>query len=185
MRVRVAEIQLRNPRQFGACWLALHLWNLLALDAFFEPRLPPSRKRTRWANVLKALVAYRLIDPGSEFRLHRQGYLQSSLADLLGEDSALAQKDKLYRCLDLLAPHREALFEHLTRQWGELFEAQFDVLLDDLTSTYFRVRSAAARGQLQTPFRLQPRSSSRLHAGRRRAGRHARRTARRLRSLSR
>ena len=137
VRIRVAEMQLRRPRQFGACWLALYLWRLLALDEFFEPRLPPSRKRTRWTNVLKALVAYRLIDPGSEFRLHRDWFERSALADLLGEDSALAQKDKLYRCLDLLAPHREALFKHLTRQWGELFEAQFDVLLYDLTSTYF------------------------------------------------
>ncbi len=137
VRVRVAEMRLCNPRQFGACWLALQLWNLLGLDAFFESQLPPSRKRTRWTNVLQALTAYRLIDPGSEFRLHRQWYAQSALADLLGEDSALAQKDKLYRCLDLLAPHREALFEHLGRQWGALFEAQFDVLLYDLTSTYF------------------------------------------------
>lgn len=137
VRVRVAEIELRRPRQFGACWLALELWKRLGLDEFFESRLPPSRKRTRWTNVLQALTAYRLIDPGSEFRLHRQWYAQSALADLLGEDSALAQKDKLYRCLDLLAPHREALFEHLGRQWGELFEAQFDVLLYDLTSTYF------------------------------------------------
>ena len=85
--------------------------------------------------MLQALVAYRLIDPGSEFRFHRQWYDRSALADLLGEDFALAQKDKLYRCLDLL-PHREALFQHLRDRWGELFEA-FDVLLYDLTSTYF------------------------------------------------
>ncbi len=137
VRVRIAEIELRRPRQFGACWLALELWKRLGLDEFFESRLPPSRQRTRWTNVLQALTAYRLIDPGSEFRLHRDWFEHSALADLLGEDSALAQKDKLYRCLDLLAPHREALFEHLGRQWGELFEAQFDVLLYDLTSTYF------------------------------------------------
>ncbi len=137
VRVRVAAIELRNPRQFGACWLALHLWKLLDLDAFFEPRLPPSRKRTRWTNVLKALTAYRLIDPGSEFRFHRDWFQRSALADLLGEDFALAQKDKLYRCLDLLRPHRDDLFQHLKQQWGELFEAQFDVLLYDLTSTYF------------------------------------------------
>ena len=85
-------------------------------------RLPPSRKRTRWANVLQALAAYRLIDPGSEFRLPREWFERSALADLLGEDFALAQKDKLYRCLDLLLPHREALFDHLRRPWGELFQ---------------------------------------------------------------
>ena len=137
VRVRVDRMRLRRPRQFGACWLALHLWSLLGLDEFWASRLPPSRKGTRWANVLQALVAYRLIDPGSEFRFHRQWYDRSALADLLGEDFALAQKDKLYRCLDLLAPHREALFQHLRDRWGELFEAQFDVLLYDLTSTYF------------------------------------------------
>ncbi len=137
VRIRVAEMQLRRPRQYGACWLALHLWSLLGLDEFWESRLPPSRKGTRWANVLKALVAYRLTDPGSEFRLHREWFERSALADLLGENFALAQKDKLYRCLDLLLPQREALFDHLRRQWGELFEAQFDVLLYDLTSTYF------------------------------------------------
>jgi hypothetical protein len=137
VRVRLAAVQLRRPRQFGACWLALHLWERLELDAFWQPRLPPSRKGTAWCNVLKALVAYRLIDPGSEFRFHRQWYEQSALADLLGEDFALAQKDKLYRCLDRLTAHREDLFAHLRRQWGELFAAQFDVLLYDLTSTYF------------------------------------------------
>ena len=137
VRVLVAEMELRRPRQFGACWLALHLWERLGLDAFWQPRLPPSRKGTDWCNVLKALVAYRLIDPGSEFRLHREWYERSALADLLGEDFALVQKDKLYRCLDRLTEHRDALFDHLRRQWGELFEAQFDVLLYDLTSTYF------------------------------------------------
>ena len=152
VRIRVAEMQLRKPRQFGACWLALHLWNLLSLDELFEPRLPPSRKRTRWANVLKALVAYRLIDPGSKFRFHRDWFQRSALADLLGEDFALAQKDKLYRCLDLLAPHREALFEHLGRQWGELFQAQFDVLLYDLTSTYFESDSPSPEANSKRRF---------------------------------
>lgn len=137
VRIRVEQMRLRRPRQFGACWLALQLWRMLGLEEFFAERLAASRKGTDWQKVLQALVAYRLIDPGSEFRLHRQWYERSALADLLGEDFALAQKDKLYRCLDLLAPHREALFAHLKGRWGELFEAQFDVLLYDLTSTYF------------------------------------------------
>lgn len=137
VRVRVAAMRLRRPRQFGACWLALELWSMLGLDEFWQSRLPQSRKGTRWANVLAALVAYRLIDPGSEWRMHRQWYHSSALGDLLGEDFALAHKDKLYRCLDLLEPHREALFVHLRQRWGELFEAQCDVLLYDLTSTYF------------------------------------------------
>jgi len=137
VRIRLGDIQLRKPRQWGACWLALHLWEQLHLDEFWQSRLPASRKGTRWWNVLKALVAYRLIDPGSEFRFHRDWYQRTALGDLLGEDFTLAQKDKPYRCLDLLVKHRDELFDYLRQQWGELFQAQFDVLLYDLTSTYF------------------------------------------------
>jgi len=99
--------------------------------------LRPSRKGTRWLNVLKTLVAYRLIDPGSEWRLHRCWYARSAMGDLLGEDFAIAQSDTLYRCLDKLVVHREALFSHLQTRWHALFDARFDVLLYDLTSTYF------------------------------------------------
>jgi len=137
VRIRLGDIQLRKPRQWGACWLALQLWEQLHLDEFWQSRLPASRKGTRWLNVLKALVAYRLIDPGSEFRFHRDWYQRTALGDLLGEDFTLAQKDKPYRCLDLLVKHRDELFDYLRQQWGELFQAQFDVLLYDLTSTYF------------------------------------------------
>jgi len=137
VQVRLSDVQLRRPRQWGACWLVLLLWDQLRLDEFWQPRLPPSRKGTRWLNVLKALAVYRLVDPGSEFRFHRDWYQATALSDLLGEDFALAQKDKPYRCLDLLAEHRDELFGFLRQQWGELFDAQFDVLLYDLTSTYF------------------------------------------------
>jgi len=126
VRVRLSEIALRRPRQWGACWLALYLWDQLHLDEFWRARLPVSRKGTRWLNVLKALAVYRLIEPGSEFRFHREWYQRTALGDLLGEDFALAQKDKPYRCLDLVVEHRE-----------ELFDAQYDVLLYDLTNTYF------------------------------------------------
>lgn len=137
VRVALRAISLRKPRQWGACWLALHLWELLDLDPFWAARLPVSRKGTRWLNVLKALTVYRLLDPGSEFRFHREWYARTALPDLLGEDFGLAQKDKPYRCLDLLPAHREELFGHLRQRWGELFQAQFEVLLYDLTSTYF------------------------------------------------
>jgi hypothetical protein len=137
VQIRVGQIRLVRPRQWGACWLALHLWETLELDRFWGPLLTPSRKGTRWLSVLKALVAYRLIDPGSEFRFHREWFVRSAMGDLLGEDFALAQKDKPYRCLDLLVKHRDAMFVFLKARWGEMFGASYDVLLYDLTSTYF------------------------------------------------
>jgi hypothetical protein len=137
VQVKLSGLQLRHARQWGACWLACELWDLLELDAFWQPRLLPSRKGTRWLNVLKTLVAYRLIDPGSEWRLHRSWYDRSAMGDLLGEDFAIAHSDTLYRCLDKLLAHKEALFSHLQERWRRLFDARFEVLLYDLTSTYF------------------------------------------------
>jgi transposase len=87
--------------------------------------------------VLKTLVAYRLIDPGSEWRLHRQWYQHTAMGDLLGEDFALVSKDKLYRCLDQLLEHKAELFSFLQQRWKALFQVEFDDLLYDLTSTYF------------------------------------------------
>ena len=135
--VRLHELRLERPRQWGACWLALQMWQELALDDFWRPRLTPSREGTPWEKVLKVLVVYRLVDPGSEWRLHRQWYDASALSDLLDADFALAEKNTLYRCLDRLVEHKDALFKFLKRRWGELFGASFDVLLYDLTSTYF------------------------------------------------
>jgi len=135
--VRLSELRLERPRQWGACWLALQLWQALELDSFWRPRLRPSREGTPWLKVLKTLVAYRLIDPGSEWRLHRQWFDASAMADLLEVDFGLAEKNALYRCLDKLVAHKDELFKFLLRRWGELFGAKFDVLLYDLTSTYF------------------------------------------------
>ncbi|WP_216673134.1 IS1634 family transposase [Paraburkholderia solitsugae] len=135
--VRLSEMQLKRPRQWGACWLSCVLWQQLGMDEFWSARLPASRKGTRWLQVLQTLVAYRLIDPGSEWRLHRHWFTSSAMADLLDADFALAGKDTLYRCLDKLLPHKDALMLFLKQRWGELFGASFDVLLYDLTSTYF------------------------------------------------
>ncbi|GAN32369.1 transposase IS4 family protein [Candidatus Brocadia sinica JPN1] len=144
VQVRLDKIELRCPRQWGASWLGLYLWDMLELDIFWRSRLPSSRKGTSWLNMLKALVCYWLIDPGSEFRFHREWYVRSAMGDLLGEDDSLAQKDKLYRCLDLLLEHRDELFGFLKGQWGKLFGAKYDVLLYDLTSTYFESEPPAA-----------------------------------------
>ena len=137
VEIRLDALRLRRPRQWGGCWLACHLWDQLELDAFWLQRLPVSRKGTRWLNVLKALVVYRLLDPGSEWRLHRQWYDDSAMGDLLGEDFALVQINKLYRCLDLLLAHKQAFFTALKARWQSLFAISFEVLLYDLTSTYF------------------------------------------------
>ena len=138
VRVRLSELTLRRPRQWGACWLAGHLYQELELDKFWSPRLPVSRKGTRWDLILQTLCTYRLIDPGSEWRLHRQWFEGSAMGDLLGADfGQLAESHKLYECHDLLLAHKAALFDHLTQRWKDLFNAQFEVLLYDLTSSYF------------------------------------------------
>jgi len=138
VRVKLSELQLRHPRQWGACWLACHLYDELGLPEFWAERLPPSRKGTRWDLVLQTLCAYRLIDPGSEWRLHRHWFEHSAMGDLLGADfGQLAESHKLYECHDLIVKHKGALFDHLTQRWKDLFNAKFDVLLYDLTSTYF------------------------------------------------
>src|SRR6266498_1434221 len=137
VRIKLSELQLRHPRQWGACWLACQLYEELGLDRFWAERLPPSRKGTRWDLVLQTLCAYRLIDPGSEWRLHREWYERSAMGDLLGADfGQLAEAHKLYDCHDLILRYKGELFDHLTQRWKDLFNAKFDVLLYDLTSTY-------------------------------------------------
>lgn len=137
VQIKLSALQLHHPRQWGACWLACWLWDELDLDGYWAEKLKPSRQGTRWLNVFKTLVCYRLIDPGSEWRLHRHWYRHSAMADLLGEDDGLVQSDKLYRCLDKVHPYRHAFFSFLRQRWQVLFAPRFDVLLYDLTSTYF------------------------------------------------
>jgi transposase len=137
VQVRLDAMELHRPRQWGACWLACWLYEQLELDRFWSMRLPDSRKGTQWRHILQTLVCYRLIDPGSEWRLHRLWFEQSAMADLLGGDYALVEKNGLYRCLDKLLEHKTALFDHLRQRWQDLFGASFEVLLYDLTSTYF------------------------------------------------
>jgi transposase len=137
VRIRLSQLSLHRPRQWGACWLASQLWKQVGLDRFWAARLPPSRKGTRWDWVLQILVTYRLLDPGSEWRLYRHWFEHSAMADLLGADLALADIHTLYECHEHLLEHKKDLFRHLTQQWKDLFNARFEVLLYDLTSTYF------------------------------------------------
>jgi len=137
VQVRLKEFELHRPRQWGGCWLFREVWQQLGLDVFWRDRLGISREGTNWEHVLEVLSCYRLLDPGSEWRLHRVWFEQSALGDLLREDFSVAAKDTLYRCLDRLLEHKKALFSFLRERWSDLFGVKFEVLLYDLTSTYF------------------------------------------------
>ena len=137
LQVKMHALRLHRPRQWGACWLTLRLWEELQLDRFWAERLAPSRKGTRWDLVLFVLVVYRLLSPGSEWRLHREWFGRTALPDLLGVDAGVADSHTLYACHDRLLAHKDAVFAHLVGRWRDLFNARFDVLLYDLTSTYF------------------------------------------------
>jgi len=120
VQVKLREMELRRP---------------LELDIFWEARLGEGREEVPWAKVLELLIVSRLVAPGSEFRLHRQGFDQSAMGDLLGTGFAVAEKERPYRCLDRILPHKATLCAHLRERWQELLQARFDVLLYDLTST--------------------------------------------------
>lgn len=137
VQIRLKDFELHRPRQWGACWLALELWKTLQMDELWSRRLAPSREGTPWRLLLTALTVYRLIDPGSEWRLHREWFDASALSDLLGPDFQLGCKENVSRTLDQLLEHKTALFNHLRGRWEDLFGAKFEVLLYDLTSTYF------------------------------------------------
>ena len=137
VHVRLHELKVLRPRQWGGCWLSGVLWEQLRLDDFWRGRLGVSREGTDWLDILKTLVSYRLISPGSEWRLHREWYLRSGMADLLGRQGEAIELQSLYRCQDKLLAHKKDLFSHLQKRWQDLFQAEFEVLLYDLTSTYF------------------------------------------------
>lgn len=148
--VKLTEMRLHRPRSFGDCWLGCLLWRELRLDGFWQEKLKEDRGGVPWEKVLQLLAVNRLCDPGSEFAVHRQWFLRSAMDELLEVDYAVADKDRLYRVLDRILEHKETLFAHLVERWKSLFEARFDVLLYDLTSTYFEGRcdqiSMAAHG---------------------------------------
>ena len=136
VQVKLSEMKLERARPYGNCWLGCELWRQLQLDRFWSGKLPPGRESVAWPQVLELLVVNRLIDPGSEFRVHRHWFDQSAMDVLLGQDFAVAEKDRLYRCLDRVLEHKQELFVHLQQRWKDLFDAEFDLLLYDLTSTY-------------------------------------------------
>lgn len=137
IQVKLSGLELRRARTYGGCWLACELWHELGLDEFWRQHLPEGREAVSWEKVLQLLVVNRLIHPGSEFHVHKQWFDSSAMDELLQTDFAVAEKDRLYRCLDRLLEHKQDLFVWLKQKWAELFAADFEVLLYDLTSTYF------------------------------------------------
>jgi transposase len=137
IQVKLSGLQLRRPRTFGACWLGCELWQQLGLDEFWQQRLPEAREAVSWEKVLQLQVVNCLLDPGSDFRLHRQWYVDTAMDELLETDFSVAAKDRLYRCLDRVLPYKQELFVWLKQKWADLFHSDFEVLLYDLTSTYF------------------------------------------------
>jgi transposase len=137
IQVKLSGLELRRPRSYGACWLGCELWQQLGLDEFWQERLPEAREAVSWEKVLQLQVVNCLLAPGSDYRLHRQWYVDTAMDELLETDFAVAAKDRLYRCLDRVLPHKQELFVWLKQKWTDLFQSDFEVLLYDLTSTYF------------------------------------------------
>jgi hypothetical protein len=146
IRLRLAVSTLHNPRQWGACCFGLHLREELHPDRFWSERLPPSPKGTRWDHVLAGLTLYRLLARGSEWRLHRQWFDRTALPDLLGTQANLGAIHTAYACHDRLLTHKTALFSHLRNGWRDLFNPDFNVLLYDLTGTYFEANPPFPEG---------------------------------------
>ncbi|MDO8544233.1 MAG: IS1634 family transposase [Opitutaceae bacterium] len=144
LHVKLSELTLEHPRVFGDCWLACRLWDELRLGEFWRERLPAGKAEVPWVKVLELLAVRQLVAPGSKWHLHRRWFLASAMDELLDEDFAVAAKNRLYECLDIIDPHRAALFTHLQARWKDLFGATHDLLLYDLTSSYFEGEMAGA-----------------------------------------
>src|SRR6202795_4428678 len=145
-RVIVNRVRLERTRQFGACFLGWELWKRLELDRFFELALDEEAAEVRWSRVAAVLAINRLCAPGSELAIEERWYPSTALDDLLEIEEGKINDTRLYRCLDRILPHKTKLEQHLKQRYGELFGAEFDVLLYDLTSTY--VEGAAEKNPL-------------------------------------
>lgn len=135
--VRLDAIRLERARSFGAVWLGWVLWQALKLDELCNALLPRGRESVGWAEVIAILVIGRLCEPSSELHVAERWYRTTGLEDLLGVAPASIYDERLYRTLDRLLPHKEAIEAHLVKRFGELFDLDYDLLLYDVTSTYF------------------------------------------------
>jgi transposase len=145
-RVLLNRVRLERSRQFGGCWLGLELWRRLGLDRFFEEAADDQEADVPWSRVAAVLAINRLCAPGSELAVEERWYPSTALDDLLGIEEGKINDTRLYRCLDRILPHKTKLERHLKQRYGELFSAEFDVLLYDLTSTY--VEGAAEKNPM-------------------------------------
>jgi transposase len=145
-RVLLNKVRLERTREFGSCWLSLQLWKRLELDRFFESSIDEHEADVPWSRVAAVLAINRLCAPGSELAVEQRWYPSTALDDLLGMTEGKLNDTRLYRCLDRMLPHKTKLERHLKQRYGELFGAEFDVLLYDLTSTY--VEGAAAKNPM-------------------------------------
>jgi len=135
--VRLSHLKLSHPRAFGDCWLGCQIWDELKLDSFWKKRIDGYKTTIAFSKVLKLLVINRLIKPGSEFYVHQHWFDQTAMDVLLDCDFTVAQKNRLYECLDKILPYKDDLCQYLKERWETLFDISYDVLLYDLTSTYF------------------------------------------------
>ena len=135
-RVLLNRVRLERTREFGACWLGLELWKQLELDRFFAVALDHEPTDVPWSRVAALLAINRLCAPGSELAIEQRWFPSTALDDLLSMAEGKINDTRLYRCLDRILPHKTKLERHLKERYGELFGAEFDVLLYDLTSTY-------------------------------------------------
>jgi transposase len=149
--VRLNGVRIENGRQFGNVYLALALWRACRLDEFTALHVPSGREEVAWEKMAAVLVAARLCEPSSELHIAEDWYRRTALSDLLQLSEAQVNKDRLYRALDRLLPHKAALEAHLSKRVGELFACDNDVLLYDVTSTYFE-GEAAGNAQAQRGY---------------------------------
>ena len=135
--VKLGKVRLERSRAFGAVWLGWVLWRALKLDELLGALMPPGREAVRWCDVIALLVIGRLCEPSSELHVAEQWYRTTALEDLLGVSAEAIYDERLYRSLDRVLPHKEAIEAHLVNRFGELFDLDYDLLLYDVTSTYF------------------------------------------------
>jgi transposase len=135
--VRLSSLVVKQPRRFGDCWVGCQLWEDLGLRAFWEERLGRAAGEVPWAKVVELLAVNRLLAPRSELSVHEKWFPQTAMDVLLDTDAEVASKDRLYRALDRLLAHKAALEQHLAGRWKDLFNARYELLLYDLTSSYF------------------------------------------------